>query len=81
MTSFPNVLRHLLAAIALISPAFAAGSPAPRISLTVDATEAPRKIFHAHMTIPAKPGTLTLYYPKWIPGNTGQPVRFRILPG
>ena len=23
------------------------------------------------MTIPAKPGTLTLYYPKWIPGEHG----------
>ncbi len=37
----------------------------------MDATEAPRKIFHARMTIPAKPGTLTLYYPKWIPGEHG----------
>jgi len=37
----------------------------------VDATEAPRKIFHARLTIPATPGTLTLYYPKWIPGEHG----------
>jgi predicted metalloprotease with PDZ domain len=37
----------------------------------VDATGAPRKIFHSRMTIPAKPGTLTLYYPKWIPGEHG----------
>ena len=44
---------------------------APHISLSVDATEAPRKIFHARLTIPAKPGTLTLYYPKWIPGEHG----------
>jgi len=35
----------------------------------VDATEAPRKIFHARLRIPASPGTLTLYYPKWIPGE------------
>ena len=42
-----------------------------RSRLSVDATEAPRKIFHARMTIPAKPGTLTLYYPKWIPGEHG----------
>lgn len=41
------------------------------ISLTVDATEAPRKIFHAHMTIPVNPGPLTLVYPKWIPGEHG----------
>ncbi len=43
--------------------------PAPTITLAVDATEAPRKIFHSHMTIPAVPGPLTLYYPKWIPGE------------
>ena len=45
--------------------------PAPRIALSLDATEAPRKIFHARLTIPAAPGTLTLYYPKWIPGEHG----------
>ena len=42
---------------------------APKITMTVDLTDAPRKIFHAHLTIPATPGTLTLYYPKWIPGE------------
>ncbi len=44
---------------------------APHITLTVDATEAPRKIFHARLTIPATAGTMTLYYPKWIPGEHG----------
>jgi len=48
-----------------------ARTAAPRITLSVDATEAPRKIFHARLTIPATPGTLTLYYPKWIPGEHG----------
>ena len=46
-------------------------APLPRISIFVDATDAPRKIFHARMTIPAKPGSLTVYYPKWIPGEHG----------
>jgi predicted metalloprotease with PDZ domain len=41
----------------------------PSLSLVVDASEAPRKIFHARMRIPATAGTLTLYYPKWIPGE------------
>ncbi len=45
--------------------------PAPTITIAVDASEAPRKIFHAQLTIPATPGTLTLYYPKWIPGEHG----------
>ena len=38
------------------------------ISLTVDATHAPEKILHTHMVMPVKPGPLTVYYPKWIPG-------------
>jgi predicted metalloprotease with PDZ domain len=46
-----------------------AAGPAPTITLAVDATEAPSKIFHARLTLPATPGTLTLYYPKWIPGE------------
>jgi len=44
---------------------------APTVALSVDASDAPRKIFHAQLRIPAKPGTLTLYYPKWIPGEHG----------
>jgi predicted metalloprotease with PDZ domain len=42
---------------------------APNVIISVDATNAPRKIFHATLKIPATPGTLTLYYPKWIPGE------------
>ena len=55
----------------LITTSFAlpANPSAPTVTLSVDATEAPRKIFHAKLTIPASPGTLTLYYPKWIPGE------------
>src|SRR5271156_6232333 len=46
-------------------------STPPTITVSVDASDAPRKIFHAQLTIPAAPGTLTLYYPKWIPGEHG----------
>jgi len=41
----------------------------PNVTISVDATAAPRKIFHATLHIPATPGDLTLYYPKWIPGE------------
>ncbi|HTC56347.1 MAG TPA: hypothetical protein VK706_08060 [Candidatus Sulfotelmatobacter sp.] len=41
----------------------------PTVTLFVDATSTPRKIFHAKLKIPASPGDLTLYYPKWIPGE------------
>jgi predicted metalloprotease with PDZ domain len=48
----------------------AKGAIAP-INIAVDATEAPRKILHARLSIPASPGPLTLMYPKWIPGEHG----------
>ena len=71
MIPFPGkIFRYLFLLVACVSPLFAAG-PAPHVSISVDATEAPRKIFHVRMTIPAKPGSLTLYYPKWIPGEHG----------
>jgi predicted metalloprotease with PDZ domain len=41
----------------------------PTVTIFVDATSAPRKIFHAKLKIPASAGDLTLYYPKWIPGE------------
>jgi predicted metalloprotease with PDZ domain len=39
------------------------------VRLRVDATDAPRRLFHVQMTMPAKPGPLTLLYPQWIPGE------------
>jgi len=45
------------------------GANPPTVTIAVDATTAPRKIFHASLKIPASPGDLTLYYPKWIPGE------------
>src|SRR3954453_1769019 len=42
---------------------------APTVTIALDATHAARKIFHAMLKIPASPGDLTLYYPKWIPGE------------
>lgn len=54
---------------------FAAGAnlraqnPPGAIHLAVDATQAPQRILHAQMKIPVQAGPLTLYYPKWIPGE------------
>ncbi|MGA9040627.1 MAG: M61 family peptidase [Terriglobales bacterium] len=42
---------------------------AQAIRLSVDLSDAPRNIFHAHLAIPVKPGPATLVYPEWIPGN------------
>ncbi len=62
------VALSVVVAMMAVSLHGAAAAP-PHISLALDASEAPRKIFHAQLTIPAAPGTLTLYYPKWIPGE------------
>jgi predicted metalloprotease with PDZ domain len=69
----PSHFRVLfcLAFIFLLSSAAWPQTHAPTIRLAVDVSEAPRKIFHAQLKIPASPGTLTLYYPKWIPGEHG----------
>lgn len=67
MRTSPLVL--LLIAVSACTSASHAASSAPHINIALDATDAPRKILHAQLTIPANPGTMTLYYPKWIPGE------------
>jgi predicted metalloprotease with PDZ domain len=57
-----------LLVLALLAPLAA---PAQPIELSVDATDAARKLLHAKMRIPASPGALTLVYPKWLPGEHG----------
>lgn len=59
----------VLTFVTLLGGTLLHAAPAPHITLALDATDAPRKIFHAQLTIPASSGTLTLYYPKWIPGE------------
>jgi predicted metalloprotease with PDZ domain len=41
------------------------------MTLSVDLTDAPRKLIHAAEIISATPGPLTLVYPEWIPGEHG----------
>jgi predicted metalloprotease with PDZ domain len=67
--------KHALQAALLATIVFFAGvnlhaqTPPGPIRLVVDATQAPQKILHAHMQVPVHAGPLTLYYPKWIPGE------------
>lgn len=42
---------------------------AQTVTLNVDATDAARGLVHTQLRIPVKPGPLTLFYPKWIPGE------------
>jgi predicted metalloprotease with PDZ domain len=63
-----KVFLLLLSVLALLANAEAKSG---EIVLTVDATEAPRRVLHASETIPVQPGPLTLCYAKWIPGEHG----------
>jgi predicted metalloprotease with PDZ domain len=56
--------------LALVPAVFSIGGAAQApITLSVDLTDAPRKIIHAQETMPVQPGPMTLVYPKWIPGE------------
>ncbi len=44
---------------------------AENIFVTVDARRTQQKLLHTRLLMPVKPGPLTLYYPKWIPGEHG----------
>jgi predicted metalloprotease with PDZ domain len=59
----------LLGIFGLLTASIFAFAASPNVTISVDATAAPRKIFHATLRIPATAGDLTLYYPKWIPGE------------
>jgi predicted metalloprotease with PDZ domain len=41
------------------------------MTVRADLTDAPRGLIRATLSIPAKPGPLTLVYPQWIPGDHG----------
>jgi predicted metalloprotease with PDZ domain len=61
--------RATMLAVVFAVPSVQAVAQSETMSLTVDATNAPAHILHARETIAARPGPLTLLYPKWIPGN------------
>ena len=60
-------LAFLVSVVALASSTLAEQT----ISVTVDATKTQQKLLHTHLVMPVKAGPLTLYYPKWIPGEHG----------
>src|SRR5689334_11580108 len=62
-------IRSCAFAILLFLVTASAALAQTTITLNVDATDAPRNIIHSRLTLPVKPGPLTLFYPKWIPGE------------
>ncbi len=64
-----TLLAALVCLAALAAPGVASAEP---ISLTVDASGvAGQNVVFARERVPVPPGPLTLYYPKWIPGEHG----------
>lgn len=70
MSPCPRSVWIAVVLLSYLSLAPAAPTSRP-LELTVDATDAPRGIFHARIIIPASPGPLVLAYPKWIQGEHG----------
>src|SRR5262245_35512251 len=58
----------LLALLFAPAPALAADPP---VQVEVDLSDVARRVVHTKLTLPATPGAMTLYYPKWIPGTHG----------
>ncbi len=61
--------------------AAAPAAPAAPLSVRVDARDAPQMVLHAKVRVPARPGPLTLVYPKYIPGTHGPSGRVADLAG
>jgi len=61
-------LLVFLVVAALLGDVRARAASETPIRLKVDATHAPDRHYEVHMVMPAAPGPLTLYYPKWIQG-------------
>ncbi|AMV28594.1 M61 glycyl aminopeptidase [Gemmata sp. SH-PL17] len=66
--SFARSAAVLTALCIVVGPT--AGADAGLV-LEVDARELPRRLVHATIDIPCKPGQLRLAYPKWFPGSHG----------
>lgn len=67
-SSLRTIFLTVLAALLTSSVALAQSGA---ISLTVDGTDNAQKLLRVHEVIPVASGPVTLYYPKWIPGEHG----------
>jgi predicted metalloprotease with PDZ domain len=66
-----RLLRLVCSALLVTSVHLHAQPFRPELTLIVDANEATRKILHVRQSLPVHEGEMTLYYPKWIPGEHG----------
>ncbi len=65
------VAARTIVALSCLTGSSAFAQTSSPLTLSVDLTDAPRKILHATETLPVEPGPMTLVYPKWIPGEHG----------
>src|SRR5262249_47329870 len=68
-----TILGLTLLAFSTLDPVSASTTPtrAEPIRVQVDMTDAPQRVLHTRLVIPVRPGEVTLFYPKWIPGEHG----------
>jgi predicted metalloprotease with PDZ domain len=69
MNPFPR--RSVLLSLVLASSLLAANAQHTPIQIHANLTDAPRKLYHADVTLPVHPGPLDLITPEWIPGAHG----------
>src|SRR5258706_2873316 len=67
-----NRKRHRLLMMLLLlqlCAVMAWGQTSVSVRVNVDATDVARNVLHTTVIMPVKPGSLSLFYPKWIPGE------------
>jgi predicted metalloprotease with PDZ domain len=67
----PKAVALVAAMVSIATCADAQNASAPTMTLVVDETQAARRIAFVHEEIRVRPGSLTLAYPLWIPGDHG----------
>jgi predicted metalloprotease with PDZ domain len=63
----PRLIVPLAFLVAIATPSI--GRSAPAVELEVDASEVAQRLIHVRLIVPTEAGSLTLHYPRWIPGR------------
>lgn len=88
--AFALALAFPAAAATLAAPVAAPGSAVPAvgkaaypgtIALHVDASNLSQQVFRMRLSMPVRPGPMTLLYPQWAPGNHGPNIPLTQLAG
>lgn len=88
--AFALALAFPAAAATLAAPAAVPGSAVPAvgkaaypgtIALHVDASNLSQQVFRMRLSMPVRPGPMTLLYPQWAPGNHGPNIPLTQLAG